>query len=335
MAEARAAQAPLPGMHLSEGQEPPRSYRPPDGPELPVDDLRNGPRKRPRIPWTGRDMAAAVVLNITILFVVIFAAEVLDAVREDGEELSPLGLSVAAAATLGLSVAVAAVSRLRLAPLMGVITAATALVLAVRQASTTGTGEGELLGLPVGFIESAIFSSIFMATAWLYSGVKYGAPVRDLGFVRPASPVAYLQAIGVWLIALIGIGIWSVLTADVEALQPPDNATEALKLAGGSIVPAWLLVGLLGPFAEEVFFRGFLLNGMLQRLKGPVALVLSAAVFAIFHIDPGLYVPTFLLGLALGWVYLKTRSIWPSIFMHALHNTLVIIATWQEFGTNV
>ena len=43
-------------------------------------------------------------------------------------------------------------------------------------------------------------------------------------------------------------------------------------------------------------------------------------------------VPTFMLGLAFGWVYLKTRSIWPAIFAHTLHNTVVLITVWQEIG---
>jgi membrane protease YdiL (CAAX protease family) len=48
-------------------------------------------------------------------------------------------------------------------------------------------------------------------------------------------------------------------------------------------------------------------------------------VFGLFHIDPGAIVPTFALGLALGWVYLKTGSIWPAIFAHGLHNTVAVL----------
>ena len=119
---------------------------------------------------------------------------------------------------------------------------------------------------------------------------------------------------------------------DIDTISPPDNVTPVLEIAGGSLLVAWLLVGLWGPFVEEVFFRGFLLGGLRTRLGPWPAILISSGVFAIFHIHPGLYVPTFLLGVAFGWVYLKTRSIWPSIYGHTLHNTLVIIAVWQDIG---
>ena len=84
-------------------------------------------------------------------------------------------------------------------------------------------------------------------------------------------------------------------------------------------------MGVVGPVAEEIFFRGFVLTGLLKRFGVRRALLLSSLLFGLFHIDPGAIVPTFALGLVLGWVYLKTGSIWPSIFAHALHNTLAVL----------
>jgi membrane protease YdiL (CAAX protease family) len=112
---------------------------------------------------------------------------------------------------------------------------------------------------------------------------------------------------------------------DIDLLLPPDTAEKALDEAGGSIVITLVLVGLLGPIAEEIFFRGFVLPGLIKRLGVGRALVISSLVFGLFHIDPGAIVPTFALGLALGWVYVKTGSIWPAIFAHGLHNTVAVL----------
>ena len=98
---------------------------------------------------------------------------------------------------------------------------------------------------------------------------------------------------------------------------------------GGSLFLAWIIAGLWAPLAEEVFFRGFLLTSLRTRLNTWPALLISSGIFALFHISPGLYVPTFLLGLAFGWVYLKTRSIWPAVFAHALHNSLAVVALFE------
>jgi membrane protease YdiL (CAAX protease family) len=111
----------------------------------------------------------------------------------------------------------------------------------------------------------------------------------------------------------------------VDFLVPPDTAQKALDEAGGSIVITILLVGIAGPIAEEVFFRGFVLTGLLKRFGVRRALLFSSLLFGLFHIDPGAIVPTFALGLILGWVYLKTGSVWPAMFAHGLHNTVAVL----------
>lgn len=88
-----------------------------------------------------------------------------------------------------------------------------------------------------------------------------------------------------------------------------------------------LLVAVVGPVAEEIFFRGFVLTGLLRRFGVARALLLSSLLFGAFHIDPGAILLTFMLGLVLGWVYLKTGSIWPAIFAHSLHNAVAVLAT--------
>jgi len=62
-----------------------------------------------------------------------------------------------------------------------------------------------------------------------------------------------------------------------------------------------------------------------KRFGVTQSLLLSSLLFGIFHFDPGAIVPTFILGLALGWVYLKTGALWPAIFAHGLHNSLAIM----------
>jgi membrane protease YdiL (CAAX protease family) len=120
-----------------------------------------------------------------------------------------------------------------------------------------------------------------------------------------------------WAQALYWVGI--------DSLTPPDTAQKALDEAGDSIVVTIVLVGILGPIAEEIFFRGYVLPGLVKRFGIGWSLLLSSLIFGLFHIDPGAIVPTFALGLALGWVYLKTGSIWPAMFAHGLHNTVAVL----------
>ncbi len=284
-------------------------------------------RPTPGIPWGKNDILGAVGLSITVSAVVLFAGAFADALQPSNDE-SALGFIATVIIAAALSFGIAIVTRLPMTVsinMLGLATLANVLVHV-----TSNGGESDLLGLPPSFIEAAILSGVPFGVAWLYVSRKHGRPLSDLGFIAPKSGTAFLLAAAAWFVALIGVVVWGQLVTDIDTISPPDNTTPVLEIAGGSLLVAWLLVGLWGPAVEEIFFRGFLLGGLRGRIGYWPSLLVSSGIFALFHIEPGLYVPTFLLGLAFGWVYLKTRSIWPAIFAHTLHNTLVIIAVWQN-----
>jgi membrane protease YdiL (CAAX protease family) len=159
--------------------------------------------------------------------------------------------------------------------------------------------------------------------------VLYPEPLRALGFIKTIGWKPYLFAVAMWMIGLSILLFWvqALIWLDIDLLLPPDTAQKALDEAGGSIIVTVVLVGILGPIAEEIFFRGFVLPGLVKRFGVVRALLLSSLIFGLFHIDPGAIVPTFALGLVLGWVYLKTGSIWPAMFAHGLHNTVAVVVT--------
>ena len=72
-------------------------------------------------------------------------------------------------------------------------------------------------------------------------------------------------------------------------------------------------------------FRGFLL-GALQRALGVVgAVFLSGVVFGFFHIaDPITLVPLSVMGCCMGWLRVRSDSIWPSWMMHIGNNGLAL-----------
>ena len=76
---------------------------------------------------------------------------------------------------------------------------------------------------------------------------------------------------------------------------------------------------LLAPIWEEAVFRGFLLPSLCRYLPAHAAVCLSAAIFAGAHCSataPGLL----LLGVLLGGVYVRTRSLAAPILLHGLWN---------------
>ena len=97
---------------------------------------------------------------------------------------------------------------------------------------------------------------------------------------------------------------------------------------------AWTLlcVALIPAVAEELFFRGFLLTVLCTRQSARMAVVTSSIIFGAFHVVvmEGMLLerllPTTFLGLVLGWLAIRSGSIWPGVLLHAVHNGTVILA---------
>lgn len=77
---------------------------------------------------------------------------------------------------------------------------------------------------------------------------------------------------------------------------------------------------------EEMLFRGFALRPLEKALGSKWAIIITALAFAIVHLDFVRLIPTFALGIAFGLVAVKTRSIWPSVVLHILNNSIALIA---------
>ncbi len=92
---------------------------------------------------------------------------------------------------------------------------------------------------------------------------------------------------------------------------------------GPLIATEWfgpILAVVVAPLAEETLFRGVILRGLLGRWKPWAAIALSAALFALMHFNPAQTPIALGLGLVLGWVYYRTRSLGLCMLGHALNN---------------
>ena len=94
--------------------------------------------------------------------------------------------------------------------------------------------------------------------------------------------------------------------------------------------PVWFfLVGaVLAPFIEEIFFRGFLFQGLRAQYGWVPAMLISSTVFAVAHLDPVSLIPTFILGNLLAYLYHRSNSIWPSTILHVLVNSFGLCSAY-------
>ncbi len=77
---------------------------------------------------------------------------------------------------------------------------------------------------------------------------------------------------------------------------------------------------VLAPLWEEVIFRGLFFGLLMSRWGTLVALVVTSLVFAGYHFSLTAFLPLFCVGMALGYVYSRTRSIYFAILAHAIFN---------------
>ncbi len=150
-------------------------------------------------------------------------------------------------------------------------------------------------------------------------GVSFGNFLRNvriavLGYVT-AIPVLLLVMVVVILI--LHLIRYNQTNAPVFGIFYESNRTALLL---------WLtvLVTLLGPVAEELFFRGFAYPVVKKRIGAKKAIILVSVVFSILHMNVVSFFPILLLGILLTYLYEKTGSLIPSIVVHIVHNSLVV-----------
>ena len=87
----------------------------------------------------------------------------------------------------------------------------------------------------------------------------------------------------------------------------------------------FIAVAVVAPVVEEVFFRGLILKGYLKHYSVKKSLIVSALLFGIAHFNPWQFVTAIIIGIAIGWFYERTDSIVPSVYAHALNNSMGFI----------
>ena len=86
-----------------------------------------------------------------------------------------------------------------------------------------------------------------------------------------------------------------------------------------------LKVAVLAPLIEELIFRGIIMHGLMRNYSKFTAVFVSALMFALFHLNPWQFPATFVLGIILGILMVRTRNILLCILGHGMNNGLVLL----------
>ncbi|WP_455592840.1 CPBP family intramembrane glutamic endopeptidase [Bacteroides sp.] len=95
-----------------------------------------------------------------------------------------------------------------------------------------------------------------------------------------------------------------------------------------------LSITILGPILEELLFRGAVTRILLEKYEPKKAILWSAILFGVFHLNPAQIVGAFFGGLVFAWIYYRTRSLLPCILIHILINSSSVILTLNYPGVD-
>ena len=164
---------------------------------------------------------------------------------------------------------------------------------------------------------------------WFLGARRSAYPLRALGLTRPRTSWALTAALtaGALGVSLLAAAVYGVVVdvLGLEALRPPEVDDDAF-FSGAAVWLTFQAVAGVTPVSEEIMFRSFALRGMLRDVGTGPAVVGSAVLFSVLHLEPGIMIPIFFTGLALGWLHVKTGSVWPCVAAHAGQNALALLA---------
>ena len=206
---------------------------------------------------------------------------------------------------------------------------------------TTKRAGWAFLWMTVSFLAASLFAGYFFP----YAGIAMTALLSELCLLIPAAfflakgraglasqlglrlikPTTFLMVIVYHICCypiIIAMNAFTLLFSDNAALDIQAEFT------GESYFAIWFFVGLAGPLVEEFVFRGVLLGGLRTTGRILSAIILSAALFGMVHMNINQLSYTFFAGIYWGLLAEATGSLIPSMVCHVLMNSFSVAAMY-------
>jgi hypothetical protein len=91
-----------------------------------------------------------------------------------------------------------------------------------------------------------------------------------------------------------------------------------------NMVILFLAAAVMAPLVEELLFRGYLQTSLKHHVGGTWAILVSALIFSLVHMQPLAIPGLFALGAAFGYIYDRTGSLKTNILLHLANNALAV-----------
>jgi membrane protease YdiL (CAAX protease family)/ribosomal protein L37E len=158
-----------------------------------------------------------------------------------------------------------------------------------------------------------------------------GLDIESLGLKPKSAVPEFAVAFGALPLALF-IGIPSEWLVQALIPMPPQWQEIFKALAPRSFQDLVLLLIIMSLFVgpcEEILSRGFVQRGLESGLGDTQGLILSSLLFGVLHLNPWQFLPAFLLGILLGYIFRRRdHNLWCPIALHAFYNSGLLVLAY-------
>jgi membrane protease YdiL (CAAX protease family) len=211
------------------------------------------------------------------------------------------------------------------------ITLVSSVALGVVFALTSDSTDVQELDLPgwAVIVPTLILQVTLVVTAYALGPARYKVGPRFLGIGRIPLGTVLRWGFVALLLNLAFNAVYSILLQTFAPEALPDPIPPELQNASA----LWLVVvvALGAPITEEIYFRGFVFQGLAGSIGVVGAACASALLFGVVHALSGVAViPVALFaGLVFAFVFYRTGSIWPSMLAHVGQNALALYSVFN------
>jgi membrane protease YdiL (CAAX protease family) len=155
------------------------------------------------------------------------------------------------------------------------------------------------------------------------------------GLRLPAVKPAIRWTLAAWAGFFVFSAVWAQLLGITESDDLPQEL--GVDSSTAALVSVAVLVCVLAPIAEELFFRAFCFTALRRTLGMIPGALLTGAIFGAIHLggtEIEFIVPLMVFGFFLCLLYAKTNSLLPCIVLHALNNALALGVS-EEWGAAI
>jgi membrane protease YdiL (CAAX protease family) len=187
------------------------------------------------------------------------------------------------------------------------------------------------------FLWSGVVELAFVCLPLALLHPKTGHRLQD-GLGRPprgqgrAIGLAALLAVCAYPVTLLLQNLWILALEAMGAV--PSSITLPSMENPSTLLIALIAVAGCAAFAEELALRGILLPALRGRMNNGAAIAVSALIFSLMHGNFTALPYTFLLGFLMGYLALRSQSIFPSMVFHFTNNALAVVLSYWAAGVS-